>query len=151
MLPFQYQSDSLHNLLPMSTHDFIYMLQNNGKSTITICETEQKTTGGLFSFGLVYWEGLMQLIKILNSCQCLSTEIEGRVNNAWLTQHLSTLHDAQLLQAEQYSIQSQVPKTSVYCYSKAAPALCVCMYMCVYVCMYVCMSYICVCVCVCVL
>lgn len=70
MLPFQYQSDSLHNLLSVSTHYFIYMLENNGKSTITIWKTKKETTGGLFffhfSFSLLR-EDLMQMIKTLNS------------------------------------------------------------------------------------
>lgn len=35
MLPFQNKGDGLHNLLSMSTHYFIYMLQNNGKSLLS--------------------------------------------------------------------------------------------------------------------
>ena len=45
MLPFQNKGDSLHNLLSMSTHYFIYVLQNNRKSTIIIWRTKKKTIG----------------------------------------------------------------------------------------------------------
>ena len=45
MLPFQNKSDSLHNLLSVSAHYFIYVLQNNGKSTIIIWRTKKKTIG----------------------------------------------------------------------------------------------------------
>ena len=45
MLPFQNKSDGLHNLLSVSAHYFIYVLQNNGKSTIIIWRTKKKTIG----------------------------------------------------------------------------------------------------------
>lgn len=46
MLPFQNQGDSLHNLLSVSTHYFIYVLQDNGKCTVTIWDRARPQEAG---------------------------------------------------------------------------------------------------------